>query len=162
MAEVVPPWRHRRQCWPKFNIEFPRGASKHAHFRSTTVCWSPPVPTAHKPLPAEIHALWTHLLVESNWHAIAVRITAMLYYLGCRIYSTYRPGREVDHSPPTIAEVKKSGSIHPLPHTPSWRSAYLVKHRDNFTYFTFTESYFTSKSLIRMYLFNALKAMKIN
>jgi hypothetical protein len=31
--------------------------------------------------------------------------------------------REVDHSPPTSAEVKKSGSIHPLPHTPSWRSA---------------------------------------
>jgi hypothetical protein len=34
-----------------------------------------------------------------------------------------RPGREVDHSPPTSAEVKKNGSIHPLPHTPSWRSA---------------------------------------
>jgi hypothetical protein len=30
------------------------------------------------------------------------------------------PGREVDHSPPTSAEVKK---IHALPHTPSWRSA---------------------------------------
>jgi hypothetical protein len=44
-----------------------------------------------------------------------------------------RPGREVDHSPPTSAEVKKSGSIHPLPYTPSWSSAYLVKHRDNFT-----------------------------
>jgi hypothetical protein len=28
-----------------------------------------------------------------------------------------RPGREANHSPPTIAEVKKSGSIHPLPHT---------------------------------------------
>jgi hypothetical protein len=25
------------------------------------------------------------------------------------------------------------GSIHPLPHTPSCRSALLVKHRDNFT-----------------------------
>jgi hypothetical protein len=28
---------------------------------------------------------------------------------------------------------RKRGSIHPLPHTSSWRSAYLVKHRDNFT-----------------------------
>jgi hypothetical protein len=28
---------------------------------------------------------------------------------------------------------RKSGSIYPLPHTPSWRSYYLVKHRDNFT-----------------------------
>jgi hypothetical protein len=27
------------------------------------------------------------------------------------------------------------GSIHPLPHTSSWRSAYLVKHGDNFTFF---------------------------
>jgi hypothetical protein len=33
------------------------------------------------------------------------------------------PGREADHSPPTSAEVKKYGSIHPLPHTPPWRSA---------------------------------------
>jgi hypothetical protein len=28
------------------------------------------------------------------------------------------------------------GSIHPLPHTSSWRSASLVKHRDNFTFTT--------------------------
>jgi hypothetical protein len=27
---------------------------------------------------------------------------------------------------------RKCGSIHPLLHTPSWRSAQLVKHRDNF------------------------------
>jgi hypothetical protein len=32
-----------------------------------------------------------------------------------------RPGREADDSPPTSAEVKNGGSIHPLPHTPSWR-----------------------------------------
>jgi hypothetical protein len=46
-----------------------------------------------------------------------------------------RPGREVDHSPPARAEVKRHGPIRPLPHTPSWRSAYLVKYRDNFTLF---------------------------
>jgi hypothetical protein len=44
-----------------------------------------------------------------------------------------RPGREADHSPPTSTEVKKSGSIYPLPYTPSWRSTYLVKYSDNFT-----------------------------
>jgi hypothetical protein len=34
-----------------------------------------------------------------------------------------RRGREADHSPPTSTEVKKKcGSIHPLPHKPSWRS----------------------------------------
>jgi hypothetical protein len=34
-----------------------------------------------------------------------------------------QPELETDHSPPASAEVKKCGSIHPLPHTPSWRSA---------------------------------------
>jgi hypothetical protein len=34
-----------------------------------------------------------------------------------------RQGREADHSPSNIAEAKKCGSIHPLPHTPSWLSA---------------------------------------
>jgi hypothetical protein len=34
-----------------------------------------------------------------------------------------RQGCEADHSPPTSAEVKKYGSIHPLPHTSSWRNA---------------------------------------
>jgi hypothetical protein len=34
-----------------------------------------------------------------------------------------RPGREDDRPPPTRAEVKESGSIHPFPHTSSWRSA---------------------------------------
>jgi hypothetical protein len=29
--------------------------------------------------------------------------------------------------------VDKCGSVHSLPHTPSWRSACLVKHRDSFT-----------------------------
>jgi hypothetical protein len=30
---------------------------------------------------------------------------------------------------------KIHGSIHPLPHTSSWRSASLVKHRDKFTFY---------------------------
>jgi hypothetical protein len=45
-------------------------------------------------------------------------------YRGALSPGVKRPGREVDHSPPTSAEVKKMcGSIHPLPYTPSWRSA---------------------------------------
>jgi hypothetical protein len=34
-----------------------------------------------------------------------------------------RLGREADHSPPAIVEVKNVDLIHTLPHTPSWRSA---------------------------------------
>jgi hypothetical protein len=33
-----------------------------------------------------------------------------------------------------VPRSRKCGSIYPLPHTPSWRSAQLVKHRDNFTF----------------------------
>jgi hypothetical protein len=61
-----------------------------------------------------------------------------------------RPGREADHSPPTSAESRKCGSIHALPHTPSWRSAKLVKHRDNFIYIMgrFCDGVIQSKILI--------------
>jgi hypothetical protein len=38
-----------------------------------------------------------------------------------------RPGREADHSPPSSAEVKKSGAIPPLRNTSSWRDAWLSK-----------------------------------
>jgi hypothetical protein len=43
-----------------------------------------------------------------------------------------RHEREADRSPPSSAEVKKGGAISPHPHMPSWHSAYLIKHRDNF------------------------------
>jgi hypothetical protein len=43
-------------------------------------------------------------------------------------------GCEADHSHPTSAEVKKMWTYTSTPHMPSWRSASLVKHRDNFTF----------------------------
>jgi hypothetical protein len=43
-------------------------------------------------------------------------------------------GREADFSPPSSVEIKKSGSIPPLPRVSSWHSAYLIKHRDNSTF----------------------------
>jgi hypothetical protein len=46
------------------------------------------------------------------------------------------PGREADHSPPISAGSIILGSTCPLPNTSSWRNAYLVKHRDNFTFAT--------------------------
>jgi hypothetical protein len=42
-----------------------------------------------------------------------------------------RQGREADHSPPTSAEVKKMWIY---TYTPRWSSAWLLKHRDNFTF----------------------------
>jgi hypothetical protein len=44
------------------------------------------------------------------------------------------PGSEADHSRPTSDEVRNVWICTFTPHTSSWRSAYLVKHRDNFTF----------------------------
>jgi hypothetical protein len=55
-----------------------------------------------------------------------------------------RPGRRDDHSLPSSAEVKNDGGIPHLPHTSSWRDAYLIKYRYNFTLYI---------SLIMKYLF---------
>jgi hypothetical protein len=40
---------------------------------------------------------------------------------------------EADHSPPPSAVVKNIVTP-PFPHASSWRGAYLIKHRDNFTF----------------------------
>jgi hypothetical protein len=45
-----------------------------------------------------------------------------------------RQGREAVHSPPSSAEVKNGGAVPPLPRMPSWYSAKLNKHGDNFTF----------------------------
>jgi hypothetical protein len=42
-----------------------------------------------------------------------------------------RAGRESGHSPPSNADVKNGGALPPLPHTPSWCSAYEINHRGN-------------------------------
>jgi hypothetical protein len=42
---------------------------------------------------------------------------------GALSHAVKRLGRESDNSPPASAMSRKRGSIHPLPHTPSWRSA---------------------------------------
>jgi hypothetical protein len=39
---------------------------------------------------------------------------------------------------------RKRGFLHPLPHTPLWRSAKFVKHRDNFP-LSFTEENYTAR-----------------
>jgi hypothetical protein len=36
-----------------------------------------------------------------------------------------------------VPRSRKCGSIYPLPHTPSWRSVPLVKHRNNFTFYRY-------------------------
>jgi hypothetical protein len=45
-------------------------------------------------------------------------------------------GVEVTSHLQLVTRSRIHGSIHPLPHTSSWRSARLVKHRDNFTLYS--------------------------
>jgi hypothetical protein len=45
-----------------------------------------------------------------------------------------RQGREADHSPPTGAEVKNAWICTSISLTSSWRSAELIKNRDNCTF----------------------------
>jgi hypothetical protein len=57
-----------------------------------------------------------------------------------------QPGPEADNSRPTSAEVKKTWIYTSTSHTPSWRSAQLVKHRDNFTsFYTLSPQHFILK-----------------
>jgi hypothetical protein len=64
-----------------------------------------------------------------------------------------RQGLEADHSPPTSAEVKKMWAYTSTPRTPSWRSAYLVNHRDSFTYSTLLSSRMFPVSLLSVYIY---------
>jgi hypothetical protein len=53
-------------------------------------------------------------------------------YLG--LFLQWKSGVKLTTHLQMVLRSRKRGSIHPLPHTPSWRSAQLVKHRENFTY----------------------------
>jgi hypothetical protein len=52
------------------------------------------------------------------------------------LYSEIFPGVKLTTHLQLVLRLRKGGSIHPIPHTPSWRSAKLVKHRDNFTFYS--------------------------
>jgi hypothetical protein len=67
-----------------------------------------------------------------------------------------RPGREAGHLPPSNAEVKNGGAIPPLPDMSSWRGAYLIKHRDNFTFYIIRpivfKCYIWHKTTVHMFI----------
>jgi hypothetical protein len=52
-----------------------------------------------------------------------------------------RPGREADHHLQLVPRSRKCGCIHPLPHTPSWHSAWLVMHRYIFNFYDIVSLY---------------------
>jgi hypothetical protein len=58
-----------------------------------------------------------------------------------------------------VPRSRKCGPIHPLPHTPSWRSAELVKHKDNFTFTRRIPE--TVKVKVKISLLQALKAHRV-
>jgi hypothetical protein len=66
---------------------------------------------------------------------------------------------EADHSPPSGAEVKNGWTIPPLTHTSSWRGAYLIKHRDNFTFTLWTMKYSTTVQYVVWVLLSDYKTL---
>jgi hypothetical protein len=62
------------------------------------------------------------------------------------LYNGYRglsgQGVKVTTHLQLVPRSRKCGSIFPLPHTPSWPGAWLVKHRDNFTFYSLQHSAF--------------------
>jgi hypothetical protein len=62
---------------------------------------------------------------------------------------TKQSGHEFVHSPPSRAEVKKSGAIPLLPHTSSWNGAYLIKHRAYFTLHLYMYRRWKSKEFLK-------------
>jgi hypothetical protein len=63
-----------------------------------------------------------------------------LLYNACRgQYPRRQSGRGLKFTThlQVVSRSRKCGSIHPLPHTPSWCSVQLVKHRDNFTVYLY-------------------------
>jgi hypothetical protein len=68
-----------------------------------------------------------------------VRVIKLKRVPGTLSLGVKRPGPEADHSPPSSAEVKNAWSYTSTPQY-VFMTWYLVKHRDNFTNFTF---YFT-------------------
>jgi hypothetical protein len=48
-----------------------------------------------------------------------------------------------------VSMSKICGSIHPLPHTPSWGSTKLVKHRENFALYLY---YKADVRIIKLFL----------
>jgi hypothetical protein len=53
------------------------------------------------------------------------------------VWRVKRLRREANHSPPSTAEVKNAGAIHPLYYVSSWHRAQIIKHRDNSTFIAY-------------------------
>jgi hypothetical protein len=55
-----------------------------------------------------------------------------------------------------VPRSRKYGSVHPLPHTPTWRSALSVKHREDFTFLLHIYSSTALVDIIRFFFFSFL------
>jgi hypothetical protein len=68
-------------------------------------------------------------LTRENWGIVYLCTTLFV----CVPLRVKRQGREVDHSPPNGAGVNNDRAKRALSHTSSWRAAYVIKPKCNFT-----------------------------
>jgi hypothetical protein len=104
---------------------------------------------------AEILSRWIYLMRNKNKISVTIAVTTILLHMQASMPAMgstqppiqWVPGAlcpgvqwqvlDAEHSLPS-AKDENGQAIIPLPHTSSWRDAYLLKHRDNFT-FTFLQ-----------------------
>jgi hypothetical protein len=86
-------------------------------------------------LSADHDCLYSILAATLRIWALGPTQTAIQRVPGALSLGVKRLGREVDHLPPSSAEVKQWVELYlHSPNTPSWRGAQLKKkHRDHFT-----------------------------
>jgi hypothetical protein len=60
------------------------------------------------------------------------------WVLGFLSLGVKQPGCEADHLPPSSAEDENGVDLLPVPHMSSWHIAYLIKHKDIFTFWIIT------------------------
>lgn len=59
-------------------------------------------------------------------------------------------GYEAGHSAPFNAKVKSGGAVPPLSYISSWHGAYLNKHRENFTFLSYSDHRKDSHAITHM------------
>jgi hypothetical protein len=69
--------------------------------------------------------------------------------LGALSQAVKQPRLEANHSPLASADVRNVAALPPLLHASSWCDAYLIKHRNNFTFTFYLTIGFRSKMLLK-------------
>jgi hypothetical protein len=80
--------------------------------------------------------VWSRILTSPHHQNRLWGLPNLLFNEYQRLFPRGESGRRVKLTThlELVPRSRKHGSIHPLPHTPSWRNAELVRHSDTFSF----------------------------